>query len=97
LTSDYDVDRVGREELRLGERPKICRIERNQDYMSKNFERWKELAGRCLGEQDPATLAELAGEMNLVLTQKNTLPRSSPARGGVARRQPTRRSELTRQ
>ena len=64
------MDRVGREELRLEERPKICRIERNQDYMSKNFERWKELAGRCLGEQDPAKLAELAGEMNLVLTQK---------------------------
>jgi hypothetical protein len=70
LTSDYNVDRVGREELRLEERPKICRIERNQDYMSKNFERWKELAGRCLGERDPAKLAELAGEMNLVLTQK---------------------------
>jgi len=38
--------------------------------MSKNLERWKELADRCLGEQDPAKLAELAGEMNLVLTQK---------------------------
>ena len=38
--------------------------------MSKNFERWKELAAQCLGEQDPAKLTELANEMNLVLTQK---------------------------
>ena len=38
--------------------------------MSKKFERWKELAARCLGEQDPAKLTELASEMNLVLTQK---------------------------
>jgi hypothetical protein len=38
--------------------------------VSKNFERWKELAAQCLGEQDPAKLAELANEMNLVLTQK---------------------------
>ena len=38
--------------------------------MSKKFERWKELAARCLGEQDPAKLTELANEMNLVLTQK---------------------------
>ena len=43
---------------------------RNQDYMSKNFERWKELSTRCLGEQDPAKLTELASEMNLLLTQK---------------------------
>jgi hypothetical protein len=56
--------------LRLGERPKLCRIERNQDYVSKNFERWKELAARCLGEQDPAKLTELAKEMNLILAQK---------------------------
>jgi hypothetical protein len=46
------------------------RIERNQDYLSKKFERWKELAARWLGEQDPAKLTELASEMNLVLTQK---------------------------
>jgi len=38
--------------------------------MSEHFERWKELATRCLGEQDPAKLTELAHEMNLVLTQK---------------------------
>jgi hypothetical protein len=38
--------------------------------VSKKFERWKELAARCLGEQDPAKLTELANEMNLVLTQK---------------------------
>ena len=47
----------------------LC-IERNQDYMSRNFERWKELAARCLGEQDPGKLTELANEMNLILTQK---------------------------
>jgi hypothetical protein len=40
--------------------------------MSKNFERWKELAARCLGEQDPAKLTELATEMNLILTQKTS-------------------------
>jgi hypothetical protein len=55
LSFDYNVD--------LG-------IERNQDYMSKKFERWKELAARCLGEQDPAKLAELANEINLVLAEK---------------------------
>ena len=38
--------------------------------MSESFERWKELAARCLGEQDPAKLTELANEMNLILTQK---------------------------
>jgi len=38
--------------------------------VSKTFERWKELAARCLGEQDPAKLIELANEMNLVLAQK---------------------------
>jgi hypothetical protein len=38
--------------------------------VSKKFERWKELAARCLGEQDPAKLTELANEMNLVLAQK---------------------------
>ena len=70
LISDYNLGRVEREKLRLRESPKICRIERNQDYMSKNFERWKELAARCLGEQDPAKLTELANEMNLILAQK---------------------------
>jgi hypothetical protein len=38
--------------------------------MSKKFERWKELAARCLDEQDPAKLTELANEMNRVLIQK---------------------------
>ena len=38
--------------------------------MSKNFERWKELATLTSKEQDSAKLTELAKEMNLVLTQK---------------------------
>ena len=38
--------------------------------MSRNFERWKELAAQCLEEQDSAKLTELANEMNLVLIQK---------------------------
>ena len=38
--------------------------------MSKNFERWKELAALAVREQDPAKLTELATEMNLVLNQK---------------------------
>jgi hypothetical protein len=38
--------------------------------MSKNFERWKELATLTSKEQDPAKLTELAMEMNLVLNQK---------------------------
>jgi len=38
--------------------------------VSKKFERWKKLAARCFGEQDPAKLTEPANEMNLVLTQK---------------------------
>ena len=38
--------------------------------MSKNFERWKELATLTSKEQDPAKLTELATEMNLVLNQK---------------------------
>jgi hypothetical protein len=38
--------------------------------MSKNFERWKELATLTSKEQDPAKLTELATEMNLVLSQK---------------------------
>jgi hypothetical protein len=81
LISDYNVGRVGREKLRLRERPKICRIERNQDYMSKNFERWKELAARCLGEQDPAKLTELANEMNLMLTPKTPYAAGSHEEG----------------
>jgi hypothetical protein len=70
LTLDYNAD-LGWERLPQGGRhPKRCRIERKQDYVSKTFERWKELAARCLGEQDPAKLIELANEMNLVLAQK---------------------------
>jgi hypothetical protein len=46
--------------------------------MSKRFERWKELAARCLGEQDPAKLTELANEMNLVLTQKVLTQKTPP-------------------
>ena len=38
--------------------------------MSKNFERWKELASLTSREQDPAKLTELAHEMNLVLNWK---------------------------
>ena len=47
--------------------------------MSKQFERWKELASLTSKEQDPAKLAELASEMNLVLTQK-TLRLDPPLR-----------------
>jgi hypothetical protein len=43
---------------------------RNEDYVSKHFERWEELAVLCLREQDTEKLTELANEMNLVLTQK---------------------------
>ena len=38
--------------------------------MSKNFERWKELASLTSREQDLTKLTELAHEINLVLTQK---------------------------
>jgi len=38
--------------------------------VSTKFERWKELAARCLDEQDPAKLTELASEMNVVLAEK---------------------------
>jgi hypothetical protein len=46
--------------------------------VSKQFERWKELAARCRGEQDPAKLTELANEINIVLTQKT--PHLDPPR-----------------
>jgi len=69
LTSDYEW--TGWEgKVAPGRVSQALCIERNQDYVSRNFERWKELAARCLGEQDPAKLMELASEMNLVLTQK---------------------------
>jgi hypothetical protein len=35
-----------------------------------HFERWKELAAMVSKEQDSVKLAQLANEMNLVLTQK---------------------------
>jgi hypothetical protein len=41
-------------------------IRRNQDYVSLNFERWKQLSALASKEQDPAKLTEL----NIVLTQK---------------------------
>jgi hypothetical protein len=41
-----------------------------QDHVSKHFERWKELAAMVSKEQDSVKLAQLANEMNLVLTQK---------------------------
>ena len=50
--------------------PELFRIDRNEDHVSKHFERWKELATLTSKEQDPAKLTELANEMNLVLTQK---------------------------
>jgi hypothetical protein len=40
--------------------------------VSKDFERWKELATLTSKEQDPAKLTELATEMNLVLNQKTS-------------------------
>ena len=78
--------------LRLGEHHKLCRIERNQDYVSKNFERWKELAARCLGEQDPAKLTELAKEMNLILAQKK--PRLDPPLHAAGSREESQRDVL---
>jgi hypothetical protein len=55
---------------------------RKQDYVSKHFERWKELAAKVSTEQDSEKLAQLANEMNLVLTQKTPyLDSSSPESG----------------
>lgn len=50
--------------------PRLFRIGRNEDHVSKHFERWKELASLIAKERDPAKLTELANEINLVLTQK---------------------------
>lgn len=44
--------------------------------MSKNFERWKELAFLTSKEQNPAKLAELAHEINLLLTASTAAPPS---------------------
>ena len=43
---------------------------RNEVYVSKHYERWKELAALTSAEQDPEKLMELAHEINRVLTQK---------------------------
>ena len=59
-------------------------VSRNQDYVSQNFERWKELATLTSKEQDSAKLTELAKEMNLILTQKTPYldaPLRVPAEG----------------
>ena len=45
-------------------------VGRNQECMSKNFERWKALADLTSKERDPEKLTQLASEMNRVLTQK---------------------------
>jgi hypothetical protein len=42
--------------------------------VSKNFERWKELATCAAAEQDSARLTEIASEMNLTLIQKTLTP-----------------------
>jgi hypothetical protein len=61
--------------------------------LSKNFERWKELAALCLIEQDPQKLTELASEMNQALNPalKGTSARPDGAElspgiaGGISR------------
>jgi hypothetical protein len=50
--------------------------------VSKNFERWTELAALVAREQDSVKLVELASEMNLVFNQKATSldpPASKPS------------------
>jgi hypothetical protein len=54
--------------------------------MSENFKRWKELAALCLREQDPAKLAQLATEMNLVLAGKIPIDPVRDAPESVARK-----------
>lgn len=44
------------------------------------FDRWQQLSALASKEQDPEKLTELAKEMNRVLTEKNSVPRSSVAR-----------------
>ena len=46
--------------LALGFGCEAFRVCRNEDYVSKHFERWKELAALTSEEQDPAKLTELA-------------------------------------
>jgi hypothetical protein len=50
-------------------------IGRNEECMSKYFERWKELASLISKEPDPEKLLELAGEVNLVLKTPYLDPR----------------------
>ena len=38
--------------------------------MSANLTRWKELATKCLREEDAAKVAELASEMNFVMAEE---------------------------
>jgi len=63
--------------------------------VSKNFERWKELASLTSKEQDPRRLTELASEMNLVLTQK-TPHLDPPLHAPAARSQEESRTEFLR-
>jgi hypothetical protein len=83
-------DQVAREASNPECLPELFRAVRNQDYVSKNFERWKQLAILTSSEQDPAKLTELATEMNLVLTQKTSyleLPLRKPSgRASLARK-----------
>ncbi len=57
--------------------------------MSKNFERWKELAALCLRETDPEKLTALANAMNLALNQK-TPNHDPPLREPLEAAQPYR-------
>jgi hypothetical protein len=58
------VETVGKAAIQTS----LCRW--NEDYVSKHFERWKELAAMVSTEQDSKKLAQLANEMNVVLSQK---------------------------
>jgi len=53
-------------------------MRRNQDYVSMNFERWKQLSALASKEQDPAKLTDLARELNVVLNQKTQTLDSLP-------------------
>jgi hypothetical protein len=50
--------------------PELFVIRESRKHVSKNFERWKELAACAAAEQDSARLTEIASEMNLTLIQK---------------------------
>jgi hypothetical protein len=53
-------------------------IQRNQDHMSMNFERWKHLSALASRERDPEKLTDLARELNIVLNEKTQTPDSRP-------------------